>query len=424
MSLKKFYDAAEAAEARVQQIAAQIDEQFEAGKTDEATALKPQLDKAKADAKAANELYLSMKAAGGEGQKFTPVSERVEVIKDEADQPFKNAGEFFRAVKNAALYPSRADARLRPLKDATGMSEGIPADGGYLLQPQYASGILENMFQEGQILNRVSMDPVGPGSNSVTYNAVDETARTAGSRWGGVRGYWVGEGSTITSSKPTFRQVELKLKKVAALCYATDEQLEDIGNLESWLGRVVPMELRFLAENAIFAGDGVGKPLGILNAPCLVSHTRLDGSKVQLSDVVGMWARRYAGVNDYVWYTHQDVVPQLLQLNATYEYFFMPPGGLSATPYGTLFGKPVIEIEHCSTLGTVGDIVLASMSQYQAISKGGIKSAASIHVSFATDETAFRFVYRIDGAPIWSSALTPLNGSNTVSPFVALSTSS
>ena len=36
---------------------------------------------------------------------------------------------------------------------------------------------------------------------------------------------------------------------------------------------------------------------------------------------------------------------------------------------------------------------------------------------------AFRFVYRCNGMPEWSSALTPLNGtSNTPSPFVALAT--
>jgi hypothetical protein len=73
---------------------------------------------------------------------------------------------------------------------------------------------------------------------------------------------------------------------------------------------------------------------------------------------------------------------------------------------------------------TKGDIYLASLSQYQTITKGGIKSASSIHVSFLTDETAFRWVYRIDGTSLWSSALTPLHGSNTVSPFVCLATAS
>jgi hypothetical protein len=71
-------------------------------------------------------------------------------------------------------------------------------------------------------------------------------------------------------------------------------------------------------------------------------------------------------------------------------------------------------------LGTVGDLLLASPSQYVAITKGGVQSASSIHVKFDSFETAFLFVYRIDGEPLWASSVTAFDGSTTVSPFVAL----
>ena len=99
----------------------------------------------------------------------------------------------------------------------------------------------------------------------------------------------------------------------------------------------------------------------------------------------------------------------------------MPPGGLSSQPYGTLFGRPVIPIEQCQTLGDKGDIILADMSQYILADKGGVQSASSIHVRFVNDESVFRFVYRVAGQPIWHSALTPFTGAaNTLSPFVTL----
>jgi len=38
-----------------------------------------------------------------------------------------------------------------------------------------------------------------------------------------------------------------------------------------------------------------------------------------------------------------------------------------------------------------------------------------------TDELAFRFTFRVDGKPAYTSPITPYNGSsNTRSPFVAL----
>jgi HK97 family phage major capsid protein len=428
MNLKKYFDAVNTAEARVQEIAAQIDEHFEADETEKALELKPQLDEAKAKAKAASELYLSMLNANFGGadpaQRFGPVGGTVQVILDEADQPFSK-GEFFMAVKNAALYPGREDPRLRPLKvrDATGTSEGVPAEGGYLLQPSVAPGILERMYTTGQILKRIAKDPIGANSNSMAYNGVDETSRADGSRHGGILGYWLSEGGTKIATKPKFYQFDLKLKKVAALCYATDEQLMDTTNLESWLSRVVPEELRFMAEDAIYEGNGVGKPLGFLLSPCLISVLRQTLATVSYIDIVNMWSRRWAGESDYVWLINQDVTPQLDQLYLT-STLPVPPNFVTYGADGVMRmkGKEVIEVEYAQTMGTVGDIVLASLSQYQAITKGDVQTASSIHVAFVTDETAFRFIYRIDGQPSWGSAVTPLHGSNTQSPFVALAT--
>jgi len=89
-----------------------------------------------------------------------------------------------------------------------------------------------------------------------------------------------------------------------------------------------------------------------------------------------------------------------------------------------MLGKPVIPVEHCATLGTPGDIILADLSQYVMSDKGAPQAASSIHVRFLNDETTFRFIYRVDGQPTWKKALTPKNGTNTQAPFIALATRS
>jgi hypothetical protein len=68
--------------------------------------------------------------------------------------------------------------------------------------------------------------------------------------------------------------------------------------------------------------------------------------------------------------------------------------------------------------------MLASLSQYQVIEKGGVEAASSIHVNFTADEQVFRFTQRVDGASLWNTYLTPFHGSNTVSPFIVLSSAS
>lgn len=342
----------------------------------------------------------------------------VSVTKDEADQGFEHPGDYFKAVKTVAMYHDE-DVRLKPYK-STGLSEGFPADGGYLVPQAMASGIMSHMYDVNQILGRVSRDSVA--GNNMSYNGINETTHV-GSIFGGVIPYWMGEGGTKTASKPSFWQLELKLKKLAALCYATDELLSDAPALQTWLLRNVPDALRFYAEEAIINGDGVGKPLGITQSPSLITQLRVDASEVDLTDIANMWARRWAGYSDYVWLVNPTVVPQLHIMVAATAPVYMPAGNIAGSPFGTIYGRPVIETEHCQALGTAGDIILASMSQYQTIDKGGIQAASSMHVAFTTDEMAYRFVYRIDGGSLWNSALTPVHGSTTFSPFVVLGAS-
>ena len=345
----------------------------------------------------------------------------VKVIEDEADKaarlnPFKPT-EFFKAVYRAEVY-SDVDKRLLPLK-ATGANEAIPSQGGYLVQQDIAAGIQENMWGVGSVLSQ--FNPINVSGNGLSIRAIDETSRAEGSRMGGVRGYWMAEAATKTASQPKFRTIDLKLKKVAALVYATDELLEDSSALEGWIMNSVPNELRFMVEDSIIDGTGIGMPLGILRSGALVQAVRTDEDEIDAADIGRMWAARYVGANDYVWFANPAIMPQIYQLQVgNVPVYQSGMSGYTQMPYGTIFGRPIIENEYCPVLGDVGDLLLASPSQYALITKGGIQAASSIHVNFVYDETAFRFVYRVDGEPIWASSVTAYDGTNTISPFVAL----
>jgi HK97 family phage major capsid protein len=294
---------------------------------------------------------------------------------------------------------------------------------------------MSKVFLEGQIISRVSMTPLSGNNNGMTFRALAESSRVDGTRHGGAQYYWLSEGAEKTASELSFNKIELKLNKIAALVYATDELIADTTALESEIMSVVPRELRFGVQESFYAGTGAGQPLGILNAPCLVTQAAEAGqaaATIVSENVINMYARRWVGATDYVWMINQSVTPQLLQMNLGVgtggALTYMPPGGLSGSPYGSLFGLPVIEIEQARTRGTVGDIALCAWSQYQAIEKGGIQGASSMHVRFIYDEMTYRFVYRVDGQPEarWPLPLTPFQGgaNDTQGPFVVLATRS
>lgn len=134
-----------------------------------------------------------------------------------------------------------------------------------------------------------------------------------------------------------------------------------------------------------------------------------------------MWAPSMVNA---VWLINQALFPQLFKMSITIGTggapVYLPPGGASSSPYGSLFGRPVIPVEYCAAPGTVGDILLVDLSQYQGIDKGGLQTATSMHVRFIYGEMTYRFTFRFDGQPMWKSALTPFKGSDTLTPFVAL----
>ena len=355
---------------------------------------------------------------------------------------FDNIGEQLQAIAHASHPESRyetIDKRLFHVQERggnpageirqSGASEAVASKGGYLVQKEFSESITERVYSTGEIASRVMRQTVGPNANGIKFNIIDESSRAAGSRFGGVRGYWVAEAGALTSSEPTFAQIELTLKKLAALFYATEELLMDQTALAGLVERVVPQELTFMLENSILEGSGSGQPLGISNSAAVVTQAK-EGSQtattINANNVEKMWSRLWGPSRaTAVWLINQDAEPQLSALaDSSGNALYMPPGGLSDTPFSRLFNRPVLMSEYCATLGTVGDIQLLDLSQYFLIDKGGVRADSSMSVRFLYDERAFRWMLRVDGQPSWNSALTPLNGTNTLSPFINLATRS
>jgi HK97 family phage major capsid protein len=331
-----------------------------------------------------------------------------------------------RQLPRVANYQKRV---IEEVKAATGSSESVPSDGGFLVGKEMSDEIVKRVYNNNELVSRASRRTISTGNNGIKINAVDETSRADGSRHGGVRAYWVAEGDDSTSSKPKFRQMEFDLKKLAVLYYATDEVLQDATVLQQEVEEAVTDELNFKLQDAIVNGDGSGKPLGILQAPALVSQAKESGqaaNTIQYENIVKMYARAWG--SDFIWIGNQEIFPQLATMSLAVGTggapVWMPANRAAGMPYQTLMGYPLIFVEQAAALGTVGDLILADMSQYRLVDKGGVQSAMSIHVEFVADEIVFRWLTRVDGQPLWNSALTPYKGSNTRSPFVALATRS
>ena len=321
------------------------------------------------------------------------------------------------------------DPRLLMVQKATGLSEGVASDAGFLVQQDFSTELLRLAHDTGVLVPRCRKIPIGPNSNGLKINAIAETSRATGSRLGGIRGYWLEEAGTKTASKPKFRQIVLDLKKLIGLCYATDELLQDTTALESLLTQGFAEEFGFLLDDAIVNGPGAGQPQGFMNSVCKVAVGKEIGqvaATIVTENIDKMFSRMWArSLPNAVWLINQSCWPEIFNLIRSVgtggSALYVEPGRIRETPFGSLYGRPILPIEQCQALGTEGDIILADLSQYLLIDKGGIQAQSSIHVQFLYDETVFRFVYRVDGQPTWAAPLTPYKDTGkTQSPFITL----
>ena len=338
------------------------------------------------------------------------------------EKRFGTLGEQLLAAYRAAMPGGHTDERLST-RAASGLNESTPSDGGFLVQQDFVKELLKRTYETGILASNVKKIPISTNANGLKINAVDEDSRANGSRWGGVQTYWEAEADEHTGSKPKFRQMELSLKKLTGLCYATDELLQDAAALEAVIRQAFAEEFGFKMDDAILSGSGEGEPLGILNSGALVKVEKEKDQKdiITVENLIKMWNRLWSKSRaNAVWYINQEIEPYLYTLKLGDKPVYIPAGGISEKPYGTIFGRPVVPLEQCNAAGEVGDIILADVGQYLLIDKGGIKAASSIHVRFLYDENVFRFIYRVDGKPIWNKPLAPYKGKATVSPFITL----
>jgi HK97 family phage major capsid protein len=339
---------------------------------------------------------------------------------------FRSLGEFAMSVKNAMPGGGgNIDPRLVRNAPTTTSTEGVGADGGYLVPPDYRTAIVQQVMGEDTVLGRT--DQWITNSNQIVVPA-DETTPWQSS--GGVQVYWESEAGQKSQSKVALKEKTLRLNKLTALCPVSDELLEDASALDSYLSRKVAEKFNFAINLAIVQGTGVGEPQGIMNCGCKIAVDAESGQSadtIVFENIVNMWSRMYGPSRpNAVWLINQDIEPQLYTMSfegtSSSVPAYLPAGGLSSSPYSTLMGKPIIPTQACETLGDAGDIILADLKQYwTGLKSTGMRQDVSIHLWFDYDVTAFRFIMRLGGQCWFSAAISGRDtGTSTMSSFITL----
>lgn len=212
----------------------------------------------------ANPLPMGGDNGDGEKKSYAPAYTSIASLKhinfgNSRQENEEKAYRFFQFFAATCLHPEsgmRAKA-LQYCKDngiptQKALAEGQNDTGGALVPPEFDPMLIRLIEAYGVFRGFTRLKPMA-----------SETS-TQPRRTGGVTAYWVGEGSAITASNPTYDNVQLVAKKLAALTVLSSEISEDSAiNIADQLAFEIGYAFAQAEDQAAFNGDGTSTYGGI-----------------------------------------------------------------------------------------------------------------------------------------------------------------
>jgi HK97 family phage major capsid protein len=335
-----------------------------------------------------------------------------------ADPHIKSVGDFLLSVKRGDIK------RLREVYGSVKAStDGMETDkgesGGYLVPTEFSTEFLTVANASSQILPLVRRVPVN--AQAGTYPALDHfTAPTAGvgdtAMAAGLKAGKRAERGTFQETRPKFEQIKWRVNKIGDIVPVSNELVEDsAAAIEGLLVTLIGIAIGAKEEHYIFRGNGVGEPLGILNAPAALGIAPDTDNVFAFADGLEIVSRFKRFTNAARWASHPSVMPDWAQWE-------LGTAGAAAPKITDLgYGEPLLS-EHLPQANNAGCVGLYDFGTYLLFEKGGLEIAYSEHAFFDSDEVVWRFKKRLDGQPWLLNAITLADpqGSFTQSPFVYL----
>lgn len=310
----------------------------------------------------------------------------------------------------AQIMPWRFKAEWR-------MDEG--ASGGFAVPAQFLPDMLMIQPEAAIVRPRATVIPAGdPPDSMITLPAFDQGANGI---FGGVEVYWVGEGVEKPETGGALKEVSLQPYEVAAHTVITDKLLRNWQAASTFISTLLRGAVVAGEDMSFLRGNGVAKPIGILNGAGVLIVNRTIANDIQYVDIVNMLAKLLPeSVSRAVWIANQGILPKITTLkDGAGNYIFIQGDATRGIP-ATLAGIPIMFTGKTPTLGSKGDLMLVDFTYYLIKDGSGPFIAASEHVYFKQNKTVIKVFWNVDGKGWVSEPLTLDDGVTQVSPYVVL----
>jgi len=379
----------------------------------------------------------------------TPVNEMPEIQTDQRSGieltptlPFKNFGQQLVGIAaitranergvhgNAHIVETRNKLEAITRAGATGVSANVDSEAGFMIQTNFAGMMWDSAVKDSGILSRVDTYTCSADSNAVEWMRPKETDISNNVVYDGIRMYRAAEAQTVAASKATLEKYRLELEKSMGFVYWSGEAVKHANFLGQFYQNGFRLAIMRQCESEIISGSGVGQCQGILNAGNAVQQKAIEPGQTLTTpyvypNITGMFNILHTEDRaNAVWLAHPDCEEKLMHVvfpvGTGGVPVFLGPGGGIGPGVSTLHQRPIIPTDHCSAVGSVGDLMLVNLNKYMLLRKGTEEMNTSIHVLFLTDEEVFRIIVYVNGVVKNPNALTIKNSAIKRASFVTL----
>ena len=280
-------------------------------------------------------------------------------------------------------------------KAALGTDAG--ATGGYAVAPPAVPSSLATIAPFSGFA-KFGID-VTPSSNQ---REVDVPVFTPGSSadpinpLGGTQFTWTADTDIVTdvSTTPSLGRRRLISQLVRANVTVSNTLLADAPAMKDITNTQLLRALAFNIDGQFLQGDGLNKPLGVINNPASLAVNRANAGTIAAADVAGLLAALLTGgdMSKVFFYCSPSALAKIAQLPA----FEVSARSTNADQL-TIAGRPLYVSHFMADLGTKGDLVALNGTLWANFVRMPPTVEQSTQIRFLTNETVFRIAARVAG---------------------------
>lgn len=276
------------------------------------------------------------------------------------------------------------------------LSEGVDANGGYLVPEEYDSRLIDTLTEEN-IMRKLGHTITTSGEHKINIAATKPAAA------------WIDEGGALSFGDATFAQINLDAHKLHVAVKVTEELLYDNAfGLESYIIEQFGKALSNAEEDAFLNGDGKGKPLGIFaeTGGGTVGVTAASATAITADEIINLvysLKRPYRKNAKFI--MNDQTIAALRKLKDNNGAYLWQPS-LQAGEVDRLFGYEVYTSPYVPTITAGKPVIAFGDFSYYNIGDRGTRSFAELKELYAGNGmVGFVAKERVDGKLILPEAV-------------------